>query len=227
MQGSRHKHIHQHVMNTRKKYYVVWEGRDTGVFDSWDECREQIEGFPDAKYKSFSSQEAAIEAYRGKPSDHIGLIKSIAAHTPDIVNPSAIQGVENNAIAVDAACSRNPGPVEYRGVDLRTGAQIFHVGPMAGGSNNIGEFLAIVHALALLQKEGKHDTVIYSDSKTALSWVRKRKANTQITATAKNACIMGLLARAEQWLQTHQYRNKLLKWQTEEWGEIPADFGRK
>ena len=211
----------------RKKYYVVWEGRDTGVFDSWEECQEQIEGYPGARYKSFPTQEAAIEAFRGKPSDHTGIIKNIASHTRPIVNPQATPGVEPYAIAVDAACSRNPGPVEYRGVDLRTGRQIFHVGPMDGGSNNIGEFLAIVHALALLDKEGRHDVAIYSDSRTALSWVRRRKANTQIKPSPKNAYIMALLARAEHWLQTHSPRNRLLKWPTEVWGEIPADFGRK
>lgn len=211
----------------KKKYYVVWEGRDTGVFDSWEECHEQIDGFPGARYKSFPTQEAAIEAYRGNPSDHIGVIKTIAAHTQAIINPDAVPGVEPNSIAVDAACSRNPGPVEYRGVDLRTGQELFHVGPMAGGSNNIGEFLAIVHALALLDQQGRHDVTIYSDSRTALSWVRKRKANTQITPNSKNQYILSLLARAEQWLQTHTPKNRLLKWQTEAWGEIPADFGRK
>lgn len=215
------------MTGSKKKYYVVWEGRDTGVFDSWEECQEQIEGYPGARFKSFPTQEAAIEAYRGKPSDHVGIIRKIASHTRPIVNPAATPGMESDAIAVDAACSGNPGPVEYRGVDLRTGTQIFHVGPMQGGSNNIGEFLAIVHALAMLDKEGRHDVPVYSDSRTALSWVRRRKANTQIKPTANNAYIMALLARAEHWLQTHTPRNRLLKWQTEVWGEIPADFGRK
>ena len=48
-----------------------------------------------------------------------------------------------DSLAVDAACAGNPGPMEYRGVLVRTGQEIFHVGPMEGGTNNIGEFLAI------------------------------------------------------------------------------------
>ena len=52
-----------------------------------------------------------------------------------------------NAWAVDAACSGNPGPMEYQCIDLQTGAQVFHYGPIHG-TNNIGEFLAIVHARA-------------------------------------------------------------------------------
>lgn len=211
----------------RKKYYVVWEGRDTGVFDSWEEAQEQIEGFPGARFKAFPTQEAAIEAYRGRPEDHIGVIRAIAGHKSEIVNPDAVPGVNTDAVAVDAACSRNPGPVEYRGVDLRTGRQIFHVGPMQGGSNNIGEFLAIVHALALLENEGRPHTTIYSDSRTAISWVRHRHANTKIQPSAANGYILGLLARAERWLQTHTPRNPIVKWPTELWGEIPADFGRK
>ena len=47
-----------------------------------------------------------------------------------------------NAWAVDAACSGNPGPMEYQCIDLQTGAQVFHYGPIHG-TNNIGEFLAI------------------------------------------------------------------------------------
>ena len=64
-----------------------------------------------------------------------------------------------NAWAVDAACSGNPGPMEYQCIDLATGAQVFHFGPIHG-TNNIGEFLAIVHALALMEKQGIKDKVI-------------------------------------------------------------------
>ena len=119
-----------------KKYYVVWAGHDTGVFDTWEDCKLQVEGFPGARYKSFDSRLEAIEAYRGNPDDYRKIFKGIAAHRASRPNYDAIPGIVPGSIAVDAACSRNPGPVEYQGVDISTGRRLFHVGPMAGGSNN-------------------------------------------------------------------------------------------
>jgi ribonuclease HI len=142
----------------------------------------------------------------------------------DTVLPLPME-VEADAIAVDAACSGNPGPMEYRGVDLRTGQELFHFGPIQG-TNNIGEFLAIVHALALQKKEGATRT-IYSDSRTAIIWVSKKHCKTTLPRTPENAYLYNVIARAEQWLRMNSYPNKLLKWETERWGEVPADFGRK
>lgn len=216
------------MTSVKKKYYVVWAGHDTGVFDNWEDAQEQIHGFPGAKYKSFPSKEAAIEAYRGDPSEHIGILKSIASHKPSPhTNLEAFPEIILDSIAVDAACSKNPGPVEYQGVNVRTGERIFHIGPLADGTNNIGEFLALVHCLALLDKLNRHDITIYSDSKTAQSWVRKGKANTKIQPTTANAYLRQLVTRAEAWLATHRVINPIVKWKTEIWGEIPADFGRK
>jgi len=147
---------------------------------------------------------------------------------PDYRHDTVLQlplEVEADAIAVDAACSGNPGPMEYRGVDLRTGQELFHFGPIQG-TNNIGEFLAIVHALALQKKEGATRT-IYSDSRTAIIWVSKKHCKTTLPRTPENAYLYNVIARAEQWLRVNSYPNKLLKWETERWGEVPADFGRK
>ncbi|MCM1532237.1 MAG: methylmalonyl Co-A mutase-associated GTPase MeaB [Ruminococcus flavefaciens] len=132
-----------------------------------------------------------------------------------------------HALAVDAACAGNPGKMEYQGVQVNNGKVIFRMGPFPDGTNNIGEFLAIVHALSFLNAQGFPDTPVYSDSVTGMAWVRKKKANTKIAATARNKPLLELVARAEKWLQTHTYRNPILKWQTERWGEVPADFGRK
>ena len=140
-------------MAPRKKFYVVWNGLATGVFDSWEECRLQVEGYPDAKYKSFDSQEAAVAAYRGDPEEQLDILKSIASHRPDVTNYDAFPEIRQDALAVDAACSKNPGPVEYQGVWVRTGERIFHAGPFEGGTNNIGEYLALVHGLALLSRD--------------------------------------------------------------------------
>lgn len=212
-----------------RKFYVVWNGHHTGVYDSWEECKLQVTNFPEARYKSFPSQKAAIAAYRGETMHgELDLIKSISSHKPAQVKYADIPEIDLDSIAVDAACSGNPGLVEYRGVSVRTGQQIFHVGPLEGGSNNMGEFLALVHALALLDKKGLRDMKIYSDSKTGMAWVRNGAIRTKIAPTPENAPIRNLIDRALHWLHTHPGpRNPILKWDTEKWGEIPADFGRK
>ena len=134
--------------------------------------------------------------------------------------------VEANAWAGDAACSGNPGPMEYQAIDLQTGAQVFHFGPMHG-TNNIGEFLAIVHALALMEKQGIKNKVIYSDSYNAILWVNKKQCKTKLERTPQTEQLYQIVARAEQWLRTHNVTTRIMKWETKQWGEVPADFGRK
>ncbi len=204
----------------KSKYYVVWKGRRTGIFTSWDECSAQVTGFPEAEYKSFGSLDAAKAAFSGSSRDHFGkpatsqqwLFASIKPLIP--------------SVCVDAACSGSPGPVEYRGVETKSGRQIFRLGPFQGGTNNIGEFLAIVHALAWMMESGK-DWPIYTDSKTALSWLKSGKAKTTMQKNRSNQELFDLVSKAESWLGLHPDRNLVLKWDTELWGENPADFGRK
>jgi ribonuclease HI len=117
--------------------------------------------------------------------------------------------------------------MEYRGVDTKTGMQLFHQGPFKRGTNNIGEFLALVHALALLQKENRPNLPIYSDSRIAIGWVKRKKANTKLKKGADNSILFQLMNRAETWLENNSFTNPIYKWETKEWGEIPADFGRK
>jgi ribonuclease HI len=143
----------------------------------------------------------------------------------DTVLPLPLE-VSANAWAVDAACSGNPGPMEYQGIDLATGVQIFHFGPMHG-TNNIGEFLAIVHALAQMDKLGIRDKMIYSDSYNAILWVRKKQCKTKMERNAKTAPLYEIISRAEQWLRTHNVTTPIMQWDTKKWGDIPADFGRK
>ena len=130
------------------------------------------------------------------------------------------------SLSVDAACSGNPGKMEYRGVWTATGEELFRMGPFEGATNNIGEFLAIVHGLAWLKKQNLA-MPIYSDSMTAQAWIRQKKCKSKLEPTAKNAAVFELVARAEKWLFENKFETKILKWQTDLWGEIPADFGRK
>lgn len=226
-------------MAKRNKFYVVWEGFAPGIYDNWEECQAQIDGYPKARYKSFPDQDSATEAFRngypGADDAAMAIFHAMAEHIrqeqaknqPSIPIWQRFPEIHSNGIAVDAACSVNPGPLEYRGVRIADGVEIFHIGPMAGGTNNIGEYLALIHALALLKKAGDSTTPIYSDSRIALKWLRQRHSNSKLVPTADNARVFELLARADRWLATNTPLNPVLKWDTERWGEVPADFGRK
>lgn len=205
----------------KKKFYVVWNGLTPGIYHSWDDCQAQIKGVKAAVYKSFDSREEAERAYASPAYAYMKKKSETPTFTLDTL-PSV---VERYALAVDAACSGNPGPMEYRGVYLGDGKEIFHFGPVHG-TNNIGEFLAIVHALAMLDKQGLKMT-IYSDSRTAISWVRKKSCKTLLERTEETEQLFQLIERAEAWLKTHRITIPIVKWETEQWGEIPADFGRK
>ncbi|TPV34831.1 ribonuclease H [Paucihalobacter ruber] len=209
----------------KKKYYTVWKGHHPGIFENWDDCKAQIKNFEGAQYKSFETFEAAKQALKGNYFDYIskkGAFKSELSQTQieKIGQPNL------NSIAVDAASSGNPGKMEYQGVDTQTKKLIFHQGPFEEGTNNIGEFLAIVHALALLKKQNSQK-IIYTDSKTAISWVKKKMCNTKLERNAKNQKLFELVDRAVNWLKTNSYTTPIVKWETKAWGEIPADFGRK
>lgn len=209
-------------MAKKKKFYVIWEGHETGVFDSWNECQRHIKNYPGARYKSFPSKEAADAAYQSDSRDFIGqnAPKKHISATP-VSHPEIIW----DSIAVDAACSGNPGVMEYQGVDTSTGDQIFHK-KFDLGTNNIGEFLAIVHALALF-KRLERNTPIYTDSKIAQGWIKAKTCRTKLVRNAKTAALHQVIKRAEAWLKANTFDNEILKWDTSNWGEIPADFGRK
>lgn len=207
----------------KKKYYVVWQGHQPGIYESWSACQQQIKNYSQAKYKSFKSLKAAEEAYAGRYYDHIGGNKKSKPTGPPKGSDSPVIW---DSLAVDAACSGNPGLMEYQGVDTTTGQRIFHLGPIPDGTNNVGEFLALVHGLAMLKQQGSPKP-IYTDSRTAMAWVRKKKANTKLKRTSRNGKLFELMARAEQWLANNSYSTDILKWDTDNWGEIPADFGRK
>lgn len=214
------------MASEKRKWYVVWQGTEPGICDSWAECELRVKGYPGARYKAYYSQQEAVEAFRNDPGE-MEILRAIARAPREFVNYEAIPGIVRDSIAVDGACSGNPGVMEYRGVDVPTGVELFRQGPFPDATNNIGEFLAIVHALALFHNQGNDHTAIYTDSKTALAWIRAKQCRTKLAHTDANARLFEIIARAERWLMTHTWPNALLKWNTSEWGEIPADFGRK
>jgi len=209
----------------KKKYYTVWKGHKTGVFETWDDCKAQIKNFEGAQYKSFSTFDAAKKAFSGNYKDFIGKNKKFNSEL-SLEQLKKIGQPNYNSISVDAASSGNPGKMEYRGVDTKTKKQLFIQGPFDEGTNNIGEFLAIVHGLAILKKN-KSDRILYTDSRTAISWVKKKTCNTKLERNDKNKTLFELVERAIDWLKNNTYTTTIVKWETKAWGEIPADFGRK
>jgi ribonuclease HI len=213
----------------QKKFYVVWVGRQPGIYRTWAECQEQTKGYPQAKYKSYESLEEANKAFANgwqKSLDFGGKAAKDGAASAGAGGTQGRPDFNPDSISVDVACSGNPGVVEYKGVDTRTGEVLFYVGPIAKGTNNLGEFLAIVHALAYLKQQGS-DKTIYTDSVTALSWVKKKEVSTNLVRDKSTEEIWSLVDRALKWLRTNTYTNPIVKWDTKKWGEIKADFGRK
>lgn len=215
----------------RAAYYVVWQGRTPGIYDSWEACEAQVKGAEGARYKGFATLPEARQAFAASPGDYI--VKKVPTTNEALTGPTTNdQRPTTNshpllpALAVDAACSGNPGLMEFRGVVADTGTEVFHRGPYPAGTNNIGEFLALVLGLAYLKKHNLPWN-LYSDSRTALAWLRKGHAETKLTCTAENQELFLMLRKAEQWLHDNTWTTTVLKWDTEHWGEIPADFGRK
>jgi ribonuclease HI len=208
----------------KNKFFVVWDGREPGIYRSWNECKKQVDGYPSALYKGFATEAEAREALLSPYWDYIGKNAKTKKPTDEQIQKCGLPNFES--FAVDAACSGNPGAMEYQGVYAKTGEVIFHQGPFKEGTNNIGEFLALVHGLAFL-KQKNSPLPIYSDSKTAIAWVKAKKARTRLEKNETNAVLFDLIARAEKWLVENTFSTQILKWETEVWGEIPADFGRK
>jgi ribonuclease HI len=208
----------------KKKFYVVWKGRRTGVFETWEECNVQIFEFPKAIYKSFKTRQLAEQAFNSPSKEFIGKDIFETELTPDQLK--LIGDPIEDSIAVDGAWNTTTGEVEYQGVHTKTGKVFFKMGPFEDGTNNIVEFLAIVHALAY-SKQNKLTLPIYSDSRNAIGWVRDKEARTDHERSDKNKKLFELIDRAIKWLNDNEYKTQVLKWETRAWGENPADFGRK
>ena len=200
----------------KQKYYVVWKGKKPGVYDSWQKCQEEIKNIKGARFKSFDDVKKADNAYSIGYDEY--------KKTNPIINKG--DGPNLDSISVDAASSGNPGKMEYRGVDTKTKKVLFKMGPFNNATNNIGEFLALVHGVAMMEKESDKK-IIYSDSITAISWVKKKRCQTKLKKNKENEEVFDLIARAILWLKKNNYSIIIKKWETKLWGEIPADFGRK
>lgn len=226
--GSIPKGTTKTVSKKKAAYYVVWSGKTPGIYDTWEDCEAQVKGVQGAKYKGFASRHEAEQAIASSPENYITRKPKSEQYKSPMSN---VQSPISNpillpALAVDAACSGNPGVIEFRGVIADTGTEVFHRGPFNGGTNNIGEFLAIVLGLAYL-KQNNLPWALYTDSRTALAWIKKGHADTKMEWNAQNQDLFFMLRKAEMWLHDNTWTTPVYKWDTKAWGEIPADFGRK
>ena len=222
-------------MAKKQKYYVVWQGKKPGIYTDWDECKEQVVGVQGAQYKSFDTISEAEAAIKLPYSASVSIKTSVTTSGSNVllvdengmttVKPGTVNPPILDALAVDAACSGNPGVMEYQGIYIPTRTRVFHY-RAEKGTNNIGEFLAIVHGLSYLKKH-RLNQIIYSDSVNAISWVRQKQCKSKLVEDASTAELWDYIHRAEAWLHNNTYTTEIRKWDTDQWGEIPADFGRK
>lgn len=221
-------------MAKKSKYYVVWEGNCPGIYTNWNECERQTKNFAGAQFRSYESREEAEEAFRN-PFQPITAASSSAKRKDSVlvIDENGLTTIKAGAptfpildsLAVDAACSGNPGVMEYQGVYIPTRKQLFHYKTPIG-TNNIGEFLAIVHGLSYLKSHNLKQ-VLYSDSVNAINWVKQKTCKSKLPYNNETKDLWDYIHRAEGWLHNHTYTTEILKWDTESWGEIPADFNRK
>lgn len=207
-----------------KKVYVVWHGKETGVFTEWQKCKDSIHGFPSAKYKAFKTLETAYKAFQDGYELHWGQETFESELSQEQLE--AVGEPIYPSVSVDAAWNTDTLQMEYQGVDTLSCIKIFHQGPFEDGTNNVGEFLAIVHALAHLKKTNS-SIPVYSDSRNAIGWVNDKAHRSKLKPSEKNKKLFELLDRAVKWLKENEFDNPVLKWETKAWGENPADFGRK
>lgn len=210
----------------KTKYYVVWMGHLPGVYTDWANAKRQVDAYKGAKYKSFPNRAQAEAAFRNGFDGYLQKASQLTRPGQQPVGTTAPLTIITKSISVDAACSGNPGRMEYQGVTTVGKKQLFHRA-FDLGTNNIGEFLALVHALAFLKKQGQPDLPIYTDSKIAMGWIKKKKVKTTLTRNKKTEELYRLIERGESWLNENPVTNPIHKWKTKSWGEIPADFGRK
>lgn len=153
-----------------KKYYVVWQGREPGVYAEWAKCKAQVDRFPGAKYKSFATLEEAESALRGGVSPKQSVAKSNKLSDTDIAAMSF-----DTKIYTDGGCDPNPGRAG-------SGLAVYRDGEVAAlwyglfepaGTNNTAELNALNQALIIAHDERKGDrsVAIFCDSKYAIQCI--------------------------------------------------------
>ena len=205
------------------KRYVVWKWKTPGIYTNWNQCKAQVQGFPDARYKSYTSSSEAQNAYEL----WYNASKSTLLRVPELIKSGQVSA---NSICTDAACQGNPWNLEWRGVDTQSWKQLFRSNVYTEWTVNIGEYIALLQGMKYLIDTQRSDWSIYTDSRVAMSRVKNWKHKSQLNWTNYNTKLKHVL---DQWgLRSEANRvyidqMKIVKRKTKERGEIPADFGRK
>lgn len=202
-----------------QKYYTVWAGRRTGVFSSWKQCQRQILGFKGARFKSFQTLPEAKAALNRRYQDRRNTERTPiqTLFQTDDTRPMS------NSITVSGTCNIATGEVEIQAVHSGSKHPVFWKGPYHDGTEYMAEFVAIVQTLKYL-KVRKLSIPIYSESSTAIKRITNRNATTKLPRRASNRELYDLFDRCLAWLNDNAYYNRILMWNTAEWGISPAGF---
>lgn len=211
----------------KNKFYVVWKGRDTGIFTSWSEVNELIKGFSGAEYKSYADQETAelefsLGSPKGRSNDENHTTTKLKEEPSD-----DHKAPDHECLTVDGSYLGGKKIMQYRCVWNQSKEEVFSTKPIEGGNQNIAEFLALVGAMKYRVSTKQYDLHIYSDSQTALSWVRNCKIKSSYDLSQLDEVVQERIYGALKFIAKSGVRKNLYKWDSALWGDIPADYGRK
>jgi len=166
-----------------QKYYVVWKGRETGIFTDWGTCKKHIDHFPGARYKSFKTLIEAESAFKGRPasggaasrragaSSGVKKKAGIRTYTASDIEKMSI----DTKIYTDGGCEPNPGEAGsgiavYRSEKID---ELWYGLYNPNGTNNTAELNALHQALMISEDEisKKRSVAIFCDSKYSIQCV--------------------------------------------------------
>ena len=178
-----------------KKFYVVWQGKTPGIYTDWNSCKQQVDKFAGARYKSFPTQAEAQQAFNGgghlsksvisgsavsplaksnvvkKPASHATAKNSIKTYTAADIAKMPV----DVKIYTDGGCEPNPGQsgsgmAVYRAERI---AELWYGLYNAMGTNNTAELNALHQALIMARTESQlsQSVAIFCDSKYAIMCV--------------------------------------------------------
>jgi len=168
-----------------KKFYVVWQGREPGIYRDWNSCKQQVDKFAGAKYKSFLSLQDAEEAFKAgrsvkkavgggrnsKPTSRSSTANGVKTYTAADIAQMPI----NVKMYTDGGCDPNPGRAGsgmavYRNEVLES---LWYGCYNPEGTNNTAELNALNQAFMLAQTESDsgQSVAIFCDSKYAIQCI--------------------------------------------------------
>lgn len=156
-----------------KKFYVVWTGRQQGIFSDWPAARASVERFAGARYKSFPTYAEAERAFKGgKPAASRA---GSRAKTAPVREAPALDAQYDLQIYCDGACEPNPGHAGSGIAVYRHGkvSELWYGLHNPHGTNNTAELNALHYALRMAERalEVEEGVEILSDSKYSLSCI--------------------------------------------------------